>query len=123
MSCLLNLLEQLSPRVEAELRPHLRSLVRGTIVRHHLPQVWVFDTDAERVSFIVDHQGAVSALGSSDPPLDVLISVSHDVLSTALEAALGLRDSHAVIRGPITPTFYTRKGERAFNYLRQRIGL
>lgn len=122
LTCIVGLLTQLGPAIETQLKPNLTGLM-GIIVRGYLPQVWVFSTGMEYASLVVDNQGNVETRAEAVEPTDVLITTTHDVLSTALEAANGLRSRDAVMTGPITPQFYTSKGQMAFNYLRQRLGL
>jgi len=120
MTCIPNLLGRLAPAVEAQLKPNLAGFT-GLLVREYLPQRWVFETGQERASLIVDIDGNTGmTLGAIESP-DVLITTTHDTLSTALEAANGLRSRDSVIRGQITPRFYTAKGEIAFNFLRGRL--
>ncbi len=122
MTCIPNLLGRLAPAVEAQLKPNLAGFT-GLLVRGYLPQRWVFETGQERASLIVDIDGNTGMiLGAIESP-DVLITTTHDTLSTALEAANGLRSRDSVIRGQITPRFYTAKGEFAFNFLRGRLFL
>ena len=120
MTCISNLLGRVAPTVESQLKPKLVGFT-GFLVRGYLPQRWVFETGQERASLIVDIDGNTEAtLGVIESP-DVLITTTHDTLSTALEAANGLRSRDSVIRGQITPRFYTTKGEIAFNFLRSKL--
>jgi hypothetical protein len=93
------------------------------LVRGYLPQTWVLSDGTEHASLVVAQGGAVLAYRGAAQSPDVLITSTHEVLSTALEAALGLRSRNQVVRGPVTPTFYTPKGKTAFNFLRGRLGL
>ena len=120
MTCIPNLLGRLAPAVEAQLKPNLAGFT-GLLVRGYLPQRWVFETGQERASLIVDIDGNTEVTLRVIESPDVLITTTHDTLSTALEAANGLRSRDSVIRGQITPRFYTIKGEIAFNFLRSRL--
>lgn len=122
MSCIAGLLARLAPTIQGQLAPNLSGL-RGLVVRGYLPQTWVFNTETESASLLVSKEGQVAAYEGSAPQPDVLIATSHEVLSTALEAANGLRPRETVVRGSVTPTFYTAKGKTAFNFLRGRLGL
>lgn len=122
MGCSAELLGELGPSIERELKPNLRGLA-GLVVRRYLPQRWVFSTGSEFASLCVDDQGNVSAYEGAVAGPDVLISTSHETLSRALEAALGRRPRSSVPQGEVRPTFYTPKGRTAFNYLRGRLGL
>ena len=115
-----NLLGRLAPTVESQLKPNLVGFT-GFLVRGYLRQRWVFDTGQERASLIVDIDGNTEVTLRVIESPDVLITTTHDSLSTALEAANGLRSRDSVIRGQITPRFSTTKGEIAFNFLRSRL--
>ena len=91
------------------------------MVRGYLPQRLVFETGQERASLIVDIDGNTEVTLRVIESPDVLITTTHDTLSAALEAANGLRSRDSVMRGQITPRFYTIKGEIAFNFLRGRL--
>ncbi len=93
----------------------------GLLVRGYLPQRWVFETGQERASLIVDVNGNTEVALGVVESADVLITTTHDTLSSALEAANGLRSRDSVIRGAFMPRFYTAKGEIAFNFLRSRL--
>jgi len=122
MACIETLLSRLGPTIEAQIKPNLKG-IRGLVVRGYLPQVWVFDTGAEIASLVVDNSGNVRASSGTIQPTDILITATHDLLSSALEAANGLRSRDSVIRGPIDPQFFTTKGQTAFNFLRGKLGL
>ena len=120
MTCIANLLGRLAPTVESQLKPNLVGFT-GFLVRGYLPQRWVFETGQERASLIVDIDGNTEVTLRVIESPDVLITTTHDTLSTALEAANGLRSRDSVIRGQITPRFSATKGEIAFNFLRSRL--
>lgn len=122
MACILGLLSQLSPRIEAQLKPNLRG-IGGLLIRGYLPQVWVFNAGAENVSLVVDNNGNVRVSPGPVQPADVLITTTHDSLSSALEAANGFRTRDSVLMGSVNPQFYTSKGKTAFDFLRSRLGL
>ena len=120
MTCIANLLARLAPTVESQLKPNLVDFT-GFLVRGYLPQRWVFESGQERASLIRDIDGNTEMTLRVIESPDVLITTTHDTLSTALEAANGLRSRDSVIRGQITPRFSTTKGEIAFNFLRGRL--
>src|SRR5438445_10972431 len=105
---------------ESQLKPNLVGFT-GFLVRGYLPQRLVFETGQERASLIVDIDGNTEVTLRVIESPDVLITTTHDTLSAALEAAHGLRSRDSVMRGQITPRFYTIKGEIAFNFLRGRL--
>ena len=120
MTCIVGLLARFGPEIEAQLKPTLAGLA-GLFVRGCLPQTWVFDTGVERVSLIVDVNGTVRVRSGAVEPADVLIIATHDTISTALEAANGLRSKESVMRGPTNARFFTAKGEAAFNFLKDKL--
>ena len=119
MSCIQGLLGSLSHEIESQLKPALRGL-GGLIVRGYLPQAWVFETEAEIATLMVDAQGNVSTQPSAPLHRDVTIRWKHDFLSSVLRTR-----SRASVPGGIRPVvmFHTPKGRRAFNYLRGELGL
>lgn len=118
MTSLVPLLEQVARDVEPQLRSQLGGFFGG-VVRAYLPQSWVFKTEREEASLIVDATGAVTVAAGAAAHPDVTIETSHD----RLEAALGTRSRGQVPPGPQTVTPHTPKGKTAFEYLRGRIGL
>ncbi len=102
------------------MKPKIMGLA-GLVVRGYLPQVWVFATGIERVSLIVETNGNVRVRSEAVEPADVLVTATHDTISTALEAANGLRSKESVIRGPTNARFFTAKGEAAFNFLKDKL--
>ena len=120
MTCIAGLLSRLVPEIEAQLKPTLTGLA-GLFVRGYLPQTWVFDTGIERVSLIVDVNGNVRVSSEGVEPADVLVTATHHTISTALEAANGLRSKESVVRGPTNARFSTAKGEAAFNFLKDKL--
>src|SRR5213592_2405640 len=119
MTCIPNLLSRLATAGKNKLKPNLSGFT-GLLVREYLPQRWVFETGQERASLIVDIDGNTGmTLGAIESP-DVLITTTHDTLSTALEAANGLRSRDSVIRGKSHPGSI-RQGEIAFNFLRSKL--
>jgi len=120
MTCISGLLARLAPEIEAQLKPALAGLA-GLFVRGYLPQTWVIDTGIERVSLIVDVNGNVRVRSEAAEPADVLITATHDTISTGLEAANRLRSKESVIRGPSNARFFTPKGEAAFNFLKDKL--
>ena len=119
MSCIQGLLASICPEIERQLRPNLRG-IKGLLVRGYLPQTWVFETESETVTLLVDSQGAVSTQPSAPLHRDVTIRWKHDFLSSVLRTR-----SRASVPGGIRPVvmFHTPKGRRAFNFLKKRFGL
>ncbi|MFI5038280.1 MAG: hypothetical protein ACHP93_07355, partial [Solirubrobacterales bacterium] len=111
-------LTAVSGDIELRLKPQLTGLA-GMMIKPYLPQSWVFETESETVSLVVDAQGNVSAVRGAASRPDVTIATSH----ARLEAALRTRDASQVPPGPLTVTPHTGKGRTAFEFLRPRLGL
>ncbi|HYA11153.1 MAG TPA: hypothetical protein VEH10_05750 [Thermoplasmata archaeon] len=118
MSCTADLLTSVSTSVEGELRPRLQGLFGG-MIRAYLPQTWVFRTELDVASLVVDRDGHASVVRAAAPGPDVTIEVGHD----RLRAALTTRRRDGLPAGPMTVTPHTAKGRAAFDYLRGRLGL
>jgi hypothetical protein len=118
MPSLVPALEAVARDVEPELRSQLGGFFGG-VVRAYLPQTWVFVTEREKASLIVDKAGAVRVTSGAAASPDVTIETAHD----RLLAALRTRSRSAVPPGPLTVTPHTSKGKTAFDYLRSRLGL
>lgn len=116
---LVEILTSLCSEVECRLRPNLRG-IRGLVVQGYLPQTWVFETEKDTATFIVDASGNAHAEIGAKAGRDVTVRWQYDFLARVLRTR-----SHASIPGGIRPTimFHTRKGRAAFNYLRKEIGL
>jgi len=119
MSCIQGMLGNLSYEIESQLKPALRGL-GGFIVRGYLPQAWIFETESEIATLMVDAQGNVSTQPSGYLHRDVTIRWEHDLLASVLRTR-----NRASVPGGIHPIFmfHTAKGRAAFNYLRGRFGL
>jgi len=114
-----SLLGDLCPEVERQLKQNLRG-IRGMFVQGYLPQMWVFDTETETVTFTVDSQGNAQVRQGAFQSPDVVIRWKHDLLASVLRTR-----NRASVPGGIHPIFmfHTAKGRAAFNYLRGRLGL
>ena len=118
MGSVADLLNNLCPEIEAQLKPNLRGFFSG-MIRGYLPQAWVFTTEAETVTLHVDTDGNVSVRNGRAPAPDVLVQGTHQALS----AALSTRNPAVVPPGSIKARPVTPKGSMAFQFLRNRIGL
>lgn len=118
MSCTARLLTSVSQSVETELQPRLKGFFGG-MLRAYLPQAWVFRTEQDVASLLVDRDGHASVLGTAAPNPDVTIEIGH----ARLQAALTTRSSRKLPTGPMKVTPHTPKGRTAFDYLRSRLGL
>ena len=103
---------------EIEIKKNLRGLAGG-IIRGYLPQLWIFKTENETVSFRVDNNGNTSVIEGSNNNPDVIIEIEHNYLVTALQTRS---------QPNFQPQFYdvkaiTQKGQTAFGFLKKRFGL
>jgi len=119
MSCIEGLLTNLCPELESELEPNLRG-IKGLLIQGYLPQIWVFETEAETVTLAVDGQGNALVRQSGSYGSDVTIRWKHDFLASVLRTR-----NRASIPGGVRPIvmFHTPKGRKAFDFLRGRLGL
>ena len=119
MDSIAGLLGSLCPEIESQLKPNLRG-IRGMIVQAYLPQVWVFETETETATLVIDVHGNAHAEAGAEPRGNVTIRWKHDFLAAVLRTR-----SHASAPGGIRPTimFHTPKGRKAFTFLRRRLGL
>jgi len=113
-----DLLDELCPEIEAQLKPNLHGIFGG-VIRGYLPQAWAFKTETETVTLDVNTEGSVSLRSGGSPNPDVLVKGSFDALS----AALSIRNPTNVPAGSIKATPLTSKGNMAFQFLRNRFGL
>ena len=119
MDSIAGLLGSLCPEIESQLKPSLRG-IRGVFVEAFLPQAWVFETETETATFMVDVLGNAHAEAGARPGSDVTIRWKHDFLAAVLRTS-----NRASVPGGIRPIimFHTPKGRRAFSSLRGRLGL
>jgi hypothetical protein len=118
MASIAGILERLAPSIESEVRSRLQGFLGG-ILRGYLPQTWVFRTEQETASLVVERDGKVAVVPAAAPSPDVTIEIGHDRLA----AALTTRSREGLPPGPMTVTPHTAKGRTAFDYLRGRLGL
>jgi hypothetical protein len=114
-----SLLGDLCPEVERQLKPNLQG-IRGIFVQAYLPLAWVFETETETATFVVDAGGNAHVEAGARPGRDVTIRWQHDLLASVLRTR-----NRASVPGGIHPVvmFHTPKGRRAFDFLRGRLGL
>lgn len=111
-------LSKLAASVEAELRSRLSGLFGG-FVRAYLPQTWVFRTERDVASLVVDTNGRVTVTPSALPSPDVTVELPHGALDAAVASGGGRRPP----AGSVRVTAHTAKGRTAFDYVRPRFGL
>jgi hypothetical protein len=119
MSCILSLLRNLFPEIEHELKTGLQS-GKGPDIEEFLPQFWVFETENETVSLMINAQGKAYAQTGEVPNRDLTIRWKHDVLALVLRSgnrASVSRDAHPEV------IIHKPEGQAAFDFLRGRLGL
>lgn len=113
------LLGQYCGETEKQLKPRLKG-IEGPLLKRYLPQTWVFETESETVSFLVDADGNATVHKGDGSDRDVTVKWKHEPLCSVLRA----RSPSAVEEGNRpTITFHTQKGRAAFNLLRRRLGI
>jgi hypothetical protein len=118
MGELLELLEKTAPDLESLVKRQLTGFT-AVIVRPYLPQRWVFETESETATLIVESTGSVHAKGGAADDADVTLKTGFE----RLKIALTTRNKDLVPPGPLTVTPHTPKGQTAFQFLRSRLGL
>ena len=109
-----------SPRVRAELQPHLRGIFGG-IIRNYLPQVWFFSTESGTATLYVDRNGIATVTEGRSGSPDVELTWSDRDAYNSLMAD----DRSQIPPGTQAPSVLVRtsKGKAAYNQLRKRLGL
>ena len=79
MSCVEEVLQGVARVLETEVKNRLRGFF-GAMLRHYLPQTWVFRTEDGTASLRVDEHGAVTVASGALAPADVTVEVGHDQL-------------------------------------------
>jgi hypothetical protein len=118
MNSIESLLGEAGRQFEPEIQSRLKGMLGG-IIQSYLPQVWVFQTEDETASLLVDKMGVVTVVEGAAPRPDVTVEIPR----VRLVAALTTRNKASVPPGPLTVTPHTVKGKTAFDYLRGRLGL
>lgn len=107
------------PRIERELKPHLRGLFAG-MVRSYLPQQWTFTTELGSATLSVDQSGNASVVDGANRTVDVSIAWTQAQLEWAVvQEGRGPRPTGS---NPEIHT-HTGKGKTAFGFLRGRFKL
>ncbi len=112
------LLAQLAPSLEAELRPRLQGFLGG-LLRAYLPQTWVFHVGPDVASLVVAPDGSARVTDAAALSPDVSVELRPE----QLRAALGRPRAASPGGPPPKVTAHTAKGRAAFDYLRPRLGL
>lgn len=119
MSCITSLLEGACTEIESQLRPRLSGNQRF-LIAGFLPQVWVFETEDQVVSIVVDRQGNAFTQALNRGNRDVTFRWKNEYLASVL-----IRKSAVYVPQGEHPTitFHTQKGRAAFELLSPRLGL
>lgn len=117
MSCLEELIRQRIEEGQAQLRKAASAPLTGFVVRNHLPQTWAVITDQETLSIHADEAGNLTILDGDSFVRDGAISGKHDVIADAI------REGKKPPPNTLTVTYYTKKGEAAYEQLSALFGL
>jgi hypothetical protein len=112
------LLDALAPQVQAEARRALAGPLTGALVRGYLPQAWVFETEEETVTFLVDVEGNARTVDGASPDPDVGIRGP----SGDLAIVLSERRMPEGAGQRILYKHHTGKGRAAWTFLKDRFG-
>ncbi len=94
--------------------------IAGPFLKDFLPQVWIFETEKEIVSFVIDTKGKAIVEGREWRPRDVTVKWKEAFLVSVLKA----RSRAGIPEGEVPETAcHTKKGCAALSFLRSRIGL
>src|SRR5256885_16211518 len=104
-----DLLDELCPEIEAQLKPNLHGIFGG-VIRGYLPQAWALKTETETVTLDVNTEGSVPLRSGGSPNPPVLVKGNFDPQATALS----IRNQTNGLAGPIQATPSTSKENRAF---------
>jgi len=100
------------------MRSQLDSIIRGSIVRSQLPQVWHFKTELEEASFTVDREGNAKALLGNVGSPDVTVEWKHEYLLSVLSS----RTLEGIPAGEAPKiTTYTRRGKIGYSMMRKHL--
>lgn len=118
MTTTAELLGKVAPEIEKELKPRLQGWI-GSFVRAYLPQVWVFETEADSATVRVEPTGTVAVIPGSAPSPDVSIHAP----KARLERLLTSRTRPESVPADVRVVPHTSKGRIAFDQVRSRFGL
>ena len=118
MPSLFELLTEVAPDLQARVQAQLTGF-SAMFVRPYLPQRWVFVTESETASLVVEPNGTTTAVRGVATPPDVTVEIGLE----RLRVALTTRNRELVPPGPLKVTPHTSKGQTAFQFLRSRLGL
>lgn len=105
--------------VERQIKSGLKGVL-GPFLKGYLPQVWVFETESEVVSFVIDAGGKAIVEGREWRPRDVTIRWKGALLVSVLKS----RSRQEVPEGEKPETVcHTPKGCAALNLLKSRLGI
>ncbi|MCI4318230.1 MAG: hypothetical protein L3J96_06790, partial [Thermoplasmata archaeon] len=105
MPPLLELLASIAPGLEQRVKAQMTGFA-AMFVRPYLPQRWVFVTESETATLVVDANGGVSAVAGVATPADVTVKIGLE----RLRIALTTRNKELVPPGPLEVTPHTCGG-------------
>jgi hypothetical protein len=116
MSSITGPLQGFCEEIRRRLKSELGRFYTDGYMSRHLPQTWVFKTESETFTMIMDRGGDVILTGVASRSPDVTVLTTDLVLSEALQYNSKPKWQWHV-------TFNTRKGEAAYTYMRGKFGL
>lgn len=117
MSCLAPLIRQRIVPGQEQLRKAVRAPLTGVLARNFLPQTWAVITEQETLTIHADESGNITVQPGDPIVRDGAIAGKHDVIADAI------RNDKLLPRHALTITYYTKKGEAAFEQLSKYFGL
>ena len=119
MTCLNEIFQPICQEVQKEVKKYLSGILSAGFIKPYLPQHWVFITEKETITFMVEKKGNTSVAGGESETPDVTIKIDHDFLVEAIQK----RERPNFEPDIFKLSFQTKKGETAFGYLRKHLGL
>lgn len=115
-----NLQELIRARIvpgEVALQKAIRTPMVGVVVLNYLPQTWVVITEEETLSVHADESGSITVKPGDPIVRDGAIAGKHAVIEQAILTGVNPP------AGSLTVTYYTKKGEVAFQQLAHYFGM
>lgn len=116
MSSLTGLFQRFCEEMMKRLKTELGRFYTGGYMSRYLPQTWVFKTENEVLTVVMDNEGNVILSGTDSKTPDVTIHTTEITLTNALQ-------SNAKPKWQWQVAFNTKKGEAAYTYMRGKFGL
>jgi len=116
ISSLAGVLQKFCEEMMKRLKTELGRFYTGGYMSKYLPQTWLFKTENEAFTIVMDSEGNVVLSGTESKTPDVRIYTTEITLSNALQSNVKPKWQWHV-------AFNTKKGEAAYTYMRGKFGL